>query len=237
MKLYCCCLADKPRRYGDQGGIGTPVLAGAALHDNSVRRPLINNGWLMDDEGKNKNISELNSIWGDLTVLYWAWKRAREEPWGVCQYRRKWSDGELINARPDCMYVTRPIRLVEGSVRRQYDMHHGIFPAYEISMELASAGKLPLSVEQLQYAWNQDVLYAYNMARGNAKLMNALCELLFETMGAVWQFSREQCEALQGYQRRSMDFTAERLMTAIVLHSSFFFGEHCVHPAAVEFVE
>lgn len=235
MKLYCCCLVDKPRRYGDQGGIGTQVLAGAASHNHNLRHSLIDQGWLMDDEGEN--MSALNSIWGDLTVLYWAWKQAKDEPWGVCQYRRKWSDGELVNARRDCIYVTHPLQLIEGSVRRQYDLHHGIFPAYEISMSLANAGKLPLSVEQLQYAWDQDILYAYNMARGNAKLMNILCELIFETMDAIWQSSREQCEALQGYQRRSIAFTAERLMTAILLHSSFFFGEHCVHPATVEFIE
>ena len=61
-------------------------MAGAFSLGGQDRQSYETAGWLMDDEGDN--ISFLNSYFGDLTVLYWAWKNAPDDHLGVCQYRR-----------------------------------------------------------------------------------------------------------------------------------------------------
>lgn len=233
--LYCCSLADKQPRYGQNDSSIIPVLAGAVLNDTETKSRLKTQQWRFDDEGEN--ISALNPVWGDLTVLYWAWRNTKEENWGVCQYRRKWSEFDAINSRRDLLYVPYPVRLHEGSVRRQYEICHGVYPGYEISMKLASANKIPLSREMLEVAWQQDLLYSCNMARGPRALMEIFCEVIFATMNAFYLDSLELCSHLQGYQRRSIAFTAERMVTAMMLHSDFFFGANNVRCASMELVQ
>lgn len=57
-----------------------PVQVGA--QNASVRFP----GMFHDDEGDN--ISELNSMYCELTTQYWAWKNVDAEYYGFCHYRR-----------------------------------------------------------------------------------------------------------------------------------------------------
>lgn len=233
--LYCCSLIDKKPRYGSNDSNIIPVLAGASLVKDEIKRELSVQGWEMDDTGQN--ISKLNQIWGDLTVLYWAWRNSTKESWGVCQYRRKWSECDVINSRSDVLYVPYPVKLFEGSVKRQYEWCHGMFPAYEISIRLARSKKIPLTIEMLDAAWNQDLLYSCNMARGPKNLMDIFCELAFATMEAFYADSMDICLQLQGYQRRSIAFTAERMITAIMLHSEFFFGTNKVRCASMELIQ
>ena len=54
------------------------IQVGAALHDKLE--------YLHDDEGVN--ISEKNSIYCELTALYWGWKNIISEYKGLCHYRR-----------------------------------------------------------------------------------------------------------------------------------------------------
>lgn len=233
--LYCCALANKPPRYGHDDASIVPVLAGAALSGLEVKENLKSQGWSMDDEGES--ISSLNEIWGDLTVLYWAWRNRAHGRWGVCQYRRKWSQSDELNDETDCLYVPYPVKLCEGSVKKQFELYHGVFPAYDISMKLANEGRIALTTEMLEAAWQQDLLYGCNMAKGPKALMNTFCELTFATMEAFYVDYFDLCNSLQGYQRRSIAFAAERIITAIILHADFFFGKQKIRCASMEIVQ
>lgn len=236
IKLYCCCLADKHPRYNLKNGILAPVLAGAANCDEKTRHDLISQGWLVDDSGDN--ISKLNEIWGDLTMLYWVWKNTKDNMVGVCQYRRTWCDDELAQIQEDILYVPHPMTFTaEGSVRNQYNMHHNLFPAYEFSLELAQQNKIPLSVEMLEYSWNQQKFYACNMAYGSRAIFNRFAEIVFAIMVPFFQEHNELCNGVRGAQRRTIAFTAERMITAILLHSRYFFGANFVKETTMTLVE
>jgi hypothetical protein len=44
------------------------------------------------------------------------------------------------------------------------------------------------------------------------------------------------CHSISGYQRRSIAFAAERLITAIILNAEHFFGSDIVEPAGWELI-
>jgi hypothetical protein len=234
IKLYCGCLLNESPRYQSINGELLPILAGAALHNKDTKAALKQQGWLMDDEGDN--ISLINEIWGDLTFLYWAWKNRADDYWGVCHYRRKWNECDLGLADPRKLYITQAIQLCENNMRLQYEAYHGIFPAYDLSMSLAKKGKIPLSEAMLESAWNQGSIYSCNMARGSRDLMNRFCELTFATMAPLYNEAFSLCHSISGYQKRSIAFAAERLITAIILNAEYFFGVDIVKPARWEFI-
>lgn len=233
--LYCCCLADRLPRFNLTHAKLVPVLADAVNQDEKTKEKFRNDGWIMDDCGDN--ISAVNDIWGDLTVLYWAWKNATDDMLGVCQYRRTWNDQELANVDPGFLYVPRSMFFPEGSVRAQYERWHNVFPAYDLSLALAQRKQIPLSAEMLKYSWNQGRFYACNMAHGPKDLFDKFCEVVFATMVPFYDEYYELCHSLSGYQRRSIAFTAERMITAIILNADYFIGPGLVREGAVELVE
>lgn len=228
--LYCCCIADQPPRFTSANSTIVPVLGGAALCSDAEKYKKM--GWELDDEGQN--LSMLNDIFGDLTVLYWAWKNKNDSHLGVCQYRRPWNDDEVGNSEEDVLYVPPPA--VFGSVRRQYEDCHSIFPAYQISMDLANRGRIPLTPEMVDYTWNQHLFHGCNMARGPKYLFDKYVSLVFETMVPFYIENNQLCQSLQGYQRRSIAFTAERMITALLLHRDHFFGHGKVKEANIGFI-
>lgn len=235
INLYCGCLVNSPPRYQVENGTLLPILAGAALCNESTKIALKQKQWLMDDDGIN--ISAVNQIWGDLTFLYWAWMNRSDDYWGVCHYRRKWNEDDLRESLASRLYVTQPVKLCENNMRKQYEAYHGVFPGYDLSIALAKAGKLPVSEKMLDDAWNQDLIYSCNMARGPKHLMNHFCELMFEMMIPVYSEAFKLCHSMSGYQRRSIAFVAERLITSVLLNADYFFGSNTVEAARWDFIE
>lgn len=187
--------------------------------------------FLFDDEGDN--ISCLNPWFGDLTVLYWAWKNAKEDYLGVCQYRRPWEKDDLLLAEENVLYVPPCATFI--SVERQYMDCHSIFNAPLFTRELARQGKLPLSFEMVDRAWKQPFFYGCNMARGPKDLFDKYCELVFATIMPLWEEQQQLCQSISGYQQRTIAFTAERLITAILLNRDYFFGPGKVKEARIGF--
>ena len=229
--LYCCSLHERPPRYEVRHGSLIKVLAGASAFDQNVKQQYKDNGWLMDDDGEH--ISPLNSIFGDLTVLYWMWKNLDDPFLGICQYRRPWIEDDVAKSEDGVLYVPEPALF--GNMRHQYESSHGQFPAYQISIDLANRKRIPLTVDMLQHSWNQGVFHGCNMARGPKWLFDLYCELVFETMMPFYEENKNLCESLNGYQRRSIAFTAERMITALLIYRNHFFGEGKVKDARIGF--
>lgn len=232
--LYCCSLPDKHPRFEIINGCLVPVLAGSSLQDDSVRQDLINRGWLMDDYGVN--ISKVNPIFGDLTVLYWAWKNSQHDYLGVCQYRRAWDDAEVSRAEEDTLYIPVKQYFPEGSMQRQYEAWHSAFPAVSISRDLANRRKIPLTVEMLDYAWTKGGFYGCNMVRGSRCIFNQFCELVFSIMIPFYNENIDLCHSLTGYDRRSIAFAAERMISALLVHRSYFFGTQTIQEAQIHVI-
>jgi hypothetical protein len=67
-------------------------------------------------------------------------------------------------------------------------------------------------------------------------LFDKYCSLVFETIMPIWEEHKEFCMSLEGYQQRSIAFMAERLITAIILNSEYFFGPGKVKEAPIGFI-
>lgn len=229
--LYCCCLHEQPPRYEVKQGRLINVLASASSFDEGVKQQYKQQGWMLDDSGEN--ISPLNSIFGDLTVLYWMWKNAKDDFLGICQYRRPWVEEDIVNAEDGVLYVPEPAFF--GNIKSQYESSHGCFPAYKVSIDLANRKRIPLTVDMLEYTWNQGFFHGCNMARGPKWLFDRYSELVFETVMPFYEENLNLCESLQGYQRRSIAFVAERMITALLVYRNHFFGEGKVKDARIGF--
>lgn len=226
--LYCCCIKERPARYKTSGPM-VQMIAGATYLTEEERNH--HAGFAFDDEGEN--ISCLNPWFGDLTVLYWAWKNTKDEYLGVCQYRRPWEDADLATSEEGVLYVPPPA--IFGNIEQQYMDCHSIFNAPLFSRELAKQGKLPLSFEMVDQAWKQPLFYGCNMARGPKELFDKYCELVFATMMPFWEEHQQLCQSISGYQQRSIAFAAERLITAIILNRDYFFGTGKLKEARIDF--
>ena len=207
-------------------------MAGAFALGGPDRQSYETAGWLMDDEGDN--ISFLNSYFGDLTVLYWAWKNAPDDHLGVCQYRRPWTDEGLLATQRDVLHV--PGHAMFGNIEHQYNSCHAVFPAPELTRDLARRNRIPLSYEMVDNTWRQGVFYGCNMVRGPRELFDKYCEIVFATVMPLWEENKELCMSLTGYQSRSIAFAAERLITAIILNADYFFGPGMVAEAPIGFL-
>ena len=228
--LYCCCLPQRLPRFTTQAPL-ISVIGGAASLSEAEREELTKQNCIFDDTGDN--ISSLNSIFGDLTVTYWAWKNTNDEHLGVCQYRRPWNEQCLLRAEDNVLYV--PDCAWFSSVEQQYMECHSVFPAPALTRDLARRGRLPLSFEMIDEAWKQSRFYGCNMLRGPRVLFDKYCALMFEAIMPLWEENRQLCESLHGYQRRSIAFAAERITTAIILNADHFFGHQVVQQSQIAF--
>ena len=226
--LYCCCIKDRPARFVPSAPMAQIIGGATYLNPQEKDRHV---GFLFDDSGDN--ISCLNPWFGDLTVLYWAWKNGEGDNLGVCQYRRPWNAEDLAASSPDLLYV--PSHAIFTNVELQYMQCHSVFNAPLFTRELARKGKIPLSFEMVDQAWKQSWFYGCNMARGPKELFNKYCELVFAAVMPLWEEHAELCQSIGGYQQRTIAFAAERLITALILNHEFFFGPSKVKEARIEF--
>ena len=67
-------------------------------------------------------------------------------------------------------------------------------------------------------------------------LFRSYASLVFETMVPFYIENNQLCQSLQGYQRRSIAFTAERMITALLLYRDHFFGHGKVKEANIGFI-
>jgi hypothetical protein len=240
--IYCICYAtddgeNKLPKHKSKNYIIIPVI-----RKNMNKNLFFNYTQYVEDDTKD-NISKLlghpnlNPYFGDLTSLYWVWKNVVDENAGVCHYRRFWDEDEIINSNPNVLYVKKQI-LWNCNMARQYYESHGVgIDAPRTLYNLSVKNKIPINLDMLDIMWDNNIIYTCNMIRGPKKLFDQFCEILFSILFPLWEEIKDDVFKLDIYQRRSIAFIAERIVTAIVLNSEYFFGKDKIKESSVHFYE
>jgi hypothetical protein len=106
-----------------------------------------------------------------------------------------------------------------------------------ISQALAAAdsGKLPLSRQDLETAFEQKVFYGHIMARGPHHLYCQFMQTLLDCMWPIWNNGKEEIMQIEGYNCRYVSFLAERIMTALVLNRGKVWPSLRIETAPIQF--
>ena len=107
-KVKILVAIHKPDKvYGDK--VYMPIQVGKSLSE-------FNLGFQGDNTGDN--ISEMNSMFCELTAHYWAWKNLKDVDYiGLCHYRRYFARRKYINTLGSCI-TEKEIR----KILKQYDV-------------------------------------------------------------------------------------------------------------------
>lgn len=186
--------------------IYVPVQAGAAIHETLP--------YLSD--GTGISISEKNSNFCELTVLYWAWKNSRADIIGLCHYRRYFAgkDGiareEELSERLNSVDIILPRKrnyYIETNYTQYVHAHH------EEDLLLT---KQIISEKYPEYIPSWDVImkktygHRFNMMIMHKELLDRYCEWLFDIL-----FELEKRLDISSYSlndARVFGFVSERLL-------------------------
>ena len=209
ISLYrVCCHTDKAINEDImQFDWEIPIQAGASLAKKRICS-------ICDNQGEN--ISKKNSMYCELTALYWVWKNDVSQYAGLCHYRRHFQlNRELLKklAVSDIdVILTTPI-LNFPSVRWIY-IHDHIEKDWDIMLE-AIRNLQPQYYDTVERLQHGVFYYAYNMFIARKEILNDYCEWLFP----ILSYCEEKCGRKEdAYQNRYIGFLAERLMSIYFLY-------------------
>lgn len=224
--MYCQCYGhSRPLHSQFQQ---KPLLCGALGISDLERTRLRAHGFLFDDEGEN--ISALNYTFGDLTGTYHIWKNSDDEFLGHNQYRRFWDENTVTHLEENTLYYTAPwVCDYNDSCAQQYIRHHG---QYGMDV-LRTVAKNNFKQEHVDSMYQFKYLIANNMFFGHNPTYNKFCEVLFEIMFDVFNEAEPQIKTMDNYQRRMVAFLSERVMSCLIEHSNYFFGNMKMIPVVV----
>ncbi|MDR1852312.1 MAG: DUF4422 domain-containing protein [Propionibacteriaceae bacterium] len=198
--------AHKPYTFPDDG-VYQPIQVGKALADTDL-------GFPGDDTGEN--ISALNPTYNELTAVYWAWKNAQTDAYGLNHYRRyfvgasgpatgaelySWLEGAEV-------VVAKKRHYVVETVAGQYSHAHHASDLEAVRQALADVAPADLGAFDQVMAGRS--LSLYNMFWMRAELFGEYAEWLFGILQAAepsipWRSYGPQ-------QRRVMGYLGERLL-------------------------
>ncbi len=180
------------------------IQAGAALTDERLFP------WILTDcEGEN--ISEKNSQYCELTVLYWIWKNAKEEIVGLSHYRRhfilpdKWQDIMVSNK----IDVILPVpTFVYPSIEENYKERHAP-DDWEYLMKYLKENN-PKDYIEARQVFSESLYSPCNMFIMHRAILNELCSWMFPIVDAVAMHGGKKEDR---YLNRYPGFISERLIT------------------------
>lgn len=225
--MYCQCYGNnQPNRVQFRQ---IKLLCGAnTLTDDHERQRLSTDGFLFDDVGEN--ISHLNYTFGDLTGTYFIWKNCSDEFVGHNQYRRFWDEKAVPQIEENTLYYTAPwVCDHDDSCAQQYVRHHG---QYGMDV-LRNVALKTFKHEHVDSMYQFKYLIANNMFFGHKSVYDRFCEVLFEIMFDVYKEAEPQIKTMDSYQRRMIAFLSERVMSCLIEHHTYFFGNIKMVPVPV----
>ena len=230
--IYTMCHGAHEPRYSSNALLHKMKLNAHSLPEHECLQ-LASDGWVLDNKGIN--ISSLNKWWAELTGIYWMVNNASDEFIGNAQYRRKWQDNALSPSLPSVLYIPDALPL-PFSVRSQYQQGHVGMDGLEQALKAADRRQLPLTREELESAFEQNIFYGHIMARGSQVNYCFFMQTLLDCMWPIWEQVQEQVRTIEGYNARYMAFLSERIMTALVLHRDKIWPGLQIQTAPIQFI-
>ena len=182
-----------------------PVQAGAACHERLA--------YTGDDTGEN--ISEKNSLYCELTALYWGWKNLEADALGLCHYRRYFREPgkkeplrektmeRLLKEVPVILPKKRHYWIETGE--SQYVHAHGKESLAVLRSVLQDL--YPEYLPAFDRSMERTAGHRFNMMVMRREQLDAYCEWLFEIL---FEAEKRMAEP----ETRIMGFLSERLMDA-----------------------
>lgn len=229
--IYAMCHGDNVPRYSSSASLHCMKLGAESLPIEEQLQ-LSHAGWVLDNSGHN--ISTHNKWWSELTGISWMVNNATDEFIGNAQYRRKWADNYLEPSSPCVLYVPEP-EIFPFSIARQYQEGHEGMNGIEAALWAADRGMIPLSREDLEAAFNQNVFFGHIMARGAITNYCEVMQTLLDCMWPIWDNYQQQIKQIEGYNCRYISFLSERIMTALILHREKVWPGISIETAPIHF--
>lgn len=230
--IYVVCLKDTPIRYTARSR-HVPIIANSCTLSLEERASLREQGVVFDDE--NAFYSHLNPWWGELSCIHWILNNAEEENIGNAQYRRNWIETDDLQHDPSGLYMPESGQF-GYSLAEQFYGHHS-FDGVRMTMEMAATGLWPFTTEEMEHVWTQNIFYGCLMARGPKEHYKRFMGVLLECMIPLWEAFEDRFIPIEGYDRRSIAFIAERVMTGLILYREKFFPDIIIRTAPIDFIE
>jgi hypothetical protein len=209
--IYVACTPSLPLKYTSTATLKPMIGHSVSLSDED-RQGFADAGYLFDGR-----LSALNPWWAELTCIDHVVHHATEPFLGIAQYRRPWKDEALAPSDEHVLYVTEPAHFA-GGIGAQCRAGHRAFDAIALTMDAARhTSSYPFTEQDLDALWAQPYFHGCSMARGPAPVFKRAMTILLEAVDPIWERNKEQLMAIEGYDRRSIAFIAERLMTGIIL--------------------
>lgn len=196
----------------------SPVYAGAACPpipggQDIMTADMPDMAAFRDDMGDN--ISLQNPYYCELTVLYWAWKNAKEDYVGLCHYRRIFdlTDGqleELLTKRPDAVLVYPSIQYPNAGRHEKRYLNSDVRQALRDALKLQSL-ELYQDYDKIM---NDKYIYNFNMILAKREVLDIYCKWLFRTIRQIEDICQERGITVQ---RRQQGYWAEDLMSLYFL--------------------
>lgn len=189
-------------------GYVCPVYAGAALSEKEI-------DICRDDAGDN--ISRKNRNYCELTVLYYAWKNAKEDYVGLYHYRRRfaWNERDLYRLKNGDVDVVLPIPVI--TIKGQYEIHYKPYvdeAVYEAMLNILKREYQEYYQTALE-VMQGDLFYPCNVFAARREVFVEYAKWLFEVLFKV----EAVCGDETVREDRYLGYLAEHLTT-------FYFINH-----------
>lgn len=180
------------------------VQAGKTLH------PELDLGYLCDNKGEN--ISERNSCWSELTVLYWGWKNVKDvEYMGLNHYRRYFDLDIKENNIDDLMkgydmIVVKSDSMFSNHERANNLMHMTSIEDYYVFADTFLSIYPEYKEAFMEYFYHSKNSYPFQMFISKKEVYDDYCSFMFPVL-----FETEKRVKSHGYtrQRRAMGYLGE----------------------------
>ena len=231
--IYVMCHGEHKPRHFSLASVHRMKL-GAELLPNNEQLKLIENNWILDNQGLH-HISSQNKWWSELTGIYWLVNNVAHDFIGNAQYRRQWKNEGLVPSRKDTIYIPEPEKFA-FSIAHQYSEGHKGMDGIEVALWAAEKNFLPISKEDLERAFNQNIFFGHIMARGYHANYCKIMQTLLDCMWPIWECHQNKIKQIEGYNCRYISFLSERIMTALVLHRDKVWPGLEIKTAPIEFI-
>lgn len=233
LKLYCNSYAGKdPLHVQTQRTVIQETLMCGSYHlDAIIKQQCIDKGYILDDV--NKNISHLNTYFGDLTGLYWIWKNTNDEFVGTNQYRRFYDDQQLneLTFDKNTLYISQFLHF-GISVWNQFISSHGTV-GMDLLKKAIQLKSVKMEEHMFDQLWSTNRLSSCNTFFAHRTIFDKLCEILFEMMFELYRGSKYLLDSVQKdsihagrviTDKRLLAFLAERVLNIIYNNIHYYLG-------------